>query len=225
MPSKNTKIYEEKVDLAAERYQNETGYSVRQLAEEYNIGRESIRGRVNGTPGITAKIPTNRALNDIQEDTLLYWIHWLDNHGFSPNKAMIYAYANEIRRRDLPDAPDLSAKWTARFLERQRGTGLTKVKIKQIEAARREAADPVRIRRWFQKLGLCISGNGIDPIDILNFNETGYRIGIGGDNTVLTYHPERLGTLPSDTNREHITVSECISAGGYVLPPVVIVKG
>jgi hypothetical protein len=138
---------------------------------------------------------------------------------------MIYAYANEIRKRDLPDAPDLSVKWTARFLRRQHGTGLTKVKIKQIEAARREAADPVRIRKWFQKLGLCIGGNGINPIDILNFDETGYQIGIGGDDTVLTYHPDRPGTLPSDTNRQHITVSECISAGGYVLPPVVIIKG
>jgi hypothetical protein len=62
-------------------------------------------------------------------------------------------------------------------------------------------------------------------MDILNFDETGYRIGIGGDDTVLTYHPDRPGTLPSDTNREHLTVSECISAGGYVLPPVIIIKG
>ena len=130
MPSENIEKYEERVDLAADRYTSEKGHTFRQLAREFKVDHRAIWRRVNGILGKTAKIAPNRALNDIQEDTLLYWIHWLDNHGFSPNKAMIYAYANEIRKRDLPDAPDLSVKWTARFLQRQRDSGLIKVKIK-----------------------------------------------------------------------------------------------
>jgi hypothetical protein len=80
MPSNTIINYEERVDLAAERYQNETGHTYRQLAKEFDVKHDVIWRRINGILGKTAQIPTNRALNDVQEDTLLYWIHWLDNH-------------------------------------------------------------------------------------------------------------------------------------------------
>jgi Zn-dependent peptidase ImmA (M78 family) len=56
MPSKGILLYEERVDLAAERYQNESNQTIRQLAQEFNVGREAIRGRVNGIQGKTAQI-------------------------------------------------------------------------------------------------------------------------------------------------------------------------
>ena len=75
MPSKETILYEERVELAAECYTTETGRTHRQLAKEYNVGRDAIRRRMHGISGKIAKKPTNRALNNIQEDTLLYWIY------------------------------------------------------------------------------------------------------------------------------------------------------
>jgi len=70
-------------------------------------------------PPKTAKKPTNKGLNLIQEDTLLYWIKFLDNTGFSPTKPMVVAYTNEIRRRDQPGIPVLSRKWAARWFKAQ----------------------------------------------------------------------------------------------------------
>ncbi len=87
-------------------------------------------------PPQTAKTPTNKALNPIQEDTLLYWIKFLDNHGFSPTKPMVVAHVNDIRRRDQPGIPDLSKKWVARWLKAQRKNGLIIKKMKSIEVTR-----------------------------------------------------------------------------------------
>jgi len=57
--------------------------------------------------------------------------------------------------------------------------------------------------------------------DILNFDETGYQIGVTGDQDIATFYPERQSTLPNDMNHEHITLTETISVAGWVIPPVI----
>ena len=73
-----------------------------------------MSNQLKGMPALTAKKPTNKGLNPIQEDTLLYWIKFLDDTGFSPTKPMVIAYANEIRMRDAPGIRALSRRWAAR---------------------------------------------------------------------------------------------------------------
>ena len=100
---------------------------------------------------MTAKKPTNKALNPIQEDTLLWWIKWLDDTGFSPTKPMVVAYANEIRMRDEPGIPVLSRKWAARWFKAQRKNGLVIKKTKSIEVTRQAAFNRASIAIWFGK--------------------------------------------------------------------------
>ena len=92
-------------------------------------------------PPLTVKKPTNKGLNLIQEDTLLWWIKWLDNTGFSPMKPMVVRYANEIRMRDEPSIPVLSKNWAARWFKAQRKNGLVIKKTKSIKVARQAAFD------------------------------------------------------------------------------------
>ncbi len=66
---------------------------------------------------------------------------------------------------------------------------------------------------------------GIQTDDILNFDETGYQVGVGGDQDIMTFHPKRQHTLPNNTNHKHITLTETISAGGWSIPPVIIISG
>jgi hypothetical protein len=54
-------------------------------------------------------------------------------------------------------------------------------------------------------------------------DETGYRIGVGGNNWVVTRRTDVVQS-PSDTNRDSITAIEVISADGYVLFPFLILK-
>ena len=61
--------------------------------------------------------------------------------------------------------------------------------------------------------------------DIYNFDETGYQIGItAGGIVIVPTNIERVYVNDPD-NKELIMVVECISAGGYHVPAMVIFKG
>jgi hypothetical protein len=156
---------------------------------------------------------------------LKYWIKRLNNYNLSPTKEIVVKYANAIRKRDNPNAKDLSVKWAPRWIKEQRIDGLFEDKQKSIEATRQAAYNKDSVSEWFSKLEATIQDFGLQADDILNFNKTGYSIGVARDQTVLTYNPKRKKTIPNDTNREHVTFTETISAAGWVIPPVVILKG
>ena len=226
MPRKTTVEAERRVEGAAQDFREGKYRSIRAAAAAHAVSYSTLHGRLNGAQPKTAKIPTNKALNKVQEDVLLRWIRFLDNHGFSPTKRMVVAFANEIRQRDDSAAKLLSRKWAARWLKAQRQrNGLFTRKRKSMEAARQAAFDRSSVEAWFGQLCEVILENGIQPDDILNFDETGYRIGVAGDQEVVTFYPSRRSTLPNETNREHITVAETVSAGGWVIPPVIIIAG
>src|SRR6266480_5427556 len=174
----------------------------------------TLTDQVHGKLPLTAKKPTNKALNPIQEDILLWWIKWLDDTGFSPTKPMVVAYANEIRWRDQPGIPALSRCWAARWFKAKRKNGLIIKKTKSIEVARQAAFNRGLIAVWFQKLYKVYVKKGIQADDILNFDETGYQIGVARDQDITTFHPDYRSTLLNDTNYEHITLTETISVAG-----------
>jgi DDE superfamily endonuclease/Tc5 transposase DNA-binding domain len=225
MPLNFTLYYERRVAEAAQAFSSGQFPSIAAAARKFGVERKTVSTRLHGVPPRTAKTPNNKGLNSVQEDALLYWIKFLDNSGFPPTKSMVVSYANQIRRRDQSGAPHLSVKWGARWLKAQRANGLFVKKIKSIEAKRQAAFDRPSIAKWFEKLHKAIVENGLQSDDILNFDETGYRIGVAGDQDIVTFHPDRRNPLPNDTNHEHVTLTETISAGGWVIPPVIIIQG
>ncbi len=56
-------------------------------------------------------------------------------------------------------------------------------------------------------------------------DETGFRIGVGGRQRVVTRKPQCRCFAPSSTNRDYVTVIECVSAGQHVLSPMVVLPG
>jgi hypothetical protein len=66
----------------------------------------------------------------------------------------------------------------------------------------------------------------IQPGDLYNMDETGIRIGVGGQQYIVTMAGDDDAVQsPSDTNRESVTVVETIAADGSVLAPFIILKG
>lgn len=54
-------------------------------------------------------------------------------------------------------------------------------------------------------------------------DETGFQIGIGRDELVITRKNDNRVGLPQ--NRESCTIIEAISAGASVIPPFIVLKG
>ena len=78
---------------------------------------------------------------------------------------------------------------------------------------------------WFQWYRKLKKQKGILDTDTYNFDETGFRIGIGRDQWVVTREPERPPSIRSSSNRELITLVECVSGDSLVLPPMLIAPG
>ncbi len=139
---------------------------------------------------------------------------------------MITKQANFILNKDnYPDTPPrtVGPDWTRRFLKRHKE--YSEVKQRSQEVDRTFAATKAEVLEWFQAVKQIIDENGLTPYDIWNFDESGFRIGVGKDQKVITKYPKRRAYLPSVTERENVTLIEAISAAGAHIPPYIILKG
>jgi hypothetical protein len=67
-----------------------------------------------------------------------------------------------------------------------------------------------------------IATRQIKLANLWNFDETGFRIGIGGSEWVVTADPRRRAWSPCDTSRKHITAVEAVNAVGRYIDPMLI---
>ena len=142
---------------------------------------------------------------------------------------MVTGCANAILRRKhhltSPDTPPpiVGPAWTTRFLERYSEFHVRKQK--SLDSNRKRAHHPDDLYNWFLQYKSLRDEKGIQDGDQYNFDETGFRIGIGRDQWVVTLDPNRQCYLPSSNNRELVTSCEAISGDGEVLPPMLILPG
>jgi hypothetical protein len=81
------------------------------------------------------------------------------------------------------------------------------------------------VERWFIDLKLVMQELRIIPQNLWNFDETGFIVGQGKDEAVVTAHPKTSKSVSSLSSRESITVVEAINAEGKIIPPLLIPKG
>lgn len=140
---------------------------------------------------------------------------------------MITSSANSILKEGHRDAnapaPTMSDSWTQRFLERHPEYSIQKQKL--IDVLRKLAHTSKIIEAWFTRLKVQVDLLGILKEDVYNFDETGFSIGVGRSQWIITRDPKRRSWIPSDSNRLHITVGETVSGNGQVLPLFVILPG
>ena len=102
--------------------------------------------------------------------------------------------------------------------------GYTKKLQEKLDSNRQASEDQNRVLEYFQKLQKTIEDEGIIPEDIWNMDETGFRIGIGKDQLIVTKR-KRAHLFSMPENRESATAIEAISAGGSYIPAFLILSG
>lgn len=119
--------------------------------------------------------------------------------------------------------PKVGPRWAKRWLDRQ--PDLSKVKRKPLAAARKMRMIQVFLMGYFRKYKEVIDKYGIQPADQWNFDETGYRLGIGRDHwKVSADFTTRIYSKCPD-NWESLGAMECINGIGDDLPPMLILSG
>lgn len=152
-----------------------------------------------------------------QEQTLVDWVKHQGSMGLPFSKKELEAWASKLAGRQV------GVSWYKNFMKRHRD---------DISAAKGVWLDPKRasnfnktvINDYFDRLEAlhgCFSG-GIPAEHIWNMDEKGIQLGGGRKNMGTTYFYSRSqkhkSHLKSD-NLELVTVLECVSAAGDIVPP------
>ena len=196
-------------------------------ARDFQVSEHRLRKRWNGSGSKMDRLPPNRKPTAEQELALCQYLDQLDAIGIPARIPMITSAANSILRRCHIDQaippPTVSHMWTKRFLDRHPEYYVRKQKT--LDQDRKKAHHPDDLSDWFRRYKAKRDEKGIQDADCYNFDETGFRIGIGKDQWVVTREPTRPLYLPSSSNRELVTVCETVSSDGEVLPPMIIIPG
>ena len=193
------------------------------LAREFDISYQLLKGRVQGRQSRSAKTPSNKALNKGQEEALIAWMRVLDRANLSPLPYEIEGAANDILTRSGSDRR-VSKSWAHRFIKRLPETFKFQTQ-KTMEAKRLDAERLPTIIEWFHKLGGEMKTLKVGPSNIYNVDETGFQLGQGKSQKVVTEYQDRTKHVPTGGIGELVTAIECIAADGWIMPPMILFAG
>jgi hypothetical protein len=203
--------------------------SVAEAARIYSVNEWKLRARLKGVELLSARPIQGKTLHDEWESGLLLHMKKTDDIGFPVQRETNAANANLILAQNHADAAIqplvVGTKWASRFLKRHSEDGFV-IRIQEsLDIACYHANKPEVISIYFQKLKQALEKYGIQLPNIYNMDKTGFRIGVGGKKKIATQHAHRRAFAPSSTNRDYVTVVECVSADRSVIPPMVILPG
>jgi hypothetical protein len=226
MPEDYSKV-EARIKDAIDAMKREKKPNISHYARRFNVPYQRLRMRWNGKDSRSSRPPTNRLLSEAQELSLCRYINVLDDLDISPLPRMVENCANSILREAHSDKPgpppQIGEHWLSRFYLRHPEYKIRKRRA--IDLDRKQAHQPEVIQDWFNRLFNTINEYGIAEEDIWNFDETGFNIGIGRDQWIVTREVKKQAWIGMNTNREYATVVETINATGQVIKPYIILSG
>jgi Tc5 transposase DNA-binding domain len=219
-------LAEQAADEVARRREAGEVVFVSKIARAYGVDRQRVARRLKGVGGRTSRKPVNYRLFEVQEAALIQYIRTIDGIGTGVRQEQIISTANSILREDyIGDgiSPVVGERWSHRFF--QRYSELRKMKQKPIELDRKIAHDPELIADWFKRFKALQDEFGVIKEDIWNYDETGFRIGVGRSQWIVTTCTSKRSYLATNGARTLITSVEAVSAGGAVIDEMLIIPG
>jgi hypothetical protein len=131
---------------------------------------------------------------------------------------MLRAHAEQI------SGDPIGVNWVTAFLNRHPHL---KVKFTQgLESCRAQALNPGAVKKFYTLIEGLIKEFGILPENLYNMDEKGVQLGVGGGRIpAIVDRDLKVAYNTEHGDREMMTVIECVSADGTVLPPTVVYPG
>ena len=219
------KAIEQRIQVACEAARSRKDAKITSLAREFDVPVSRLRARLQGRQPRTQRTITTKRLDDAQEAALIRWIETLDALHVPPTAGMVEGSANAMIRRDAEaTGKPISAvnkMWVYHFIKRL-PDGLHWIKQKPAEKARLEAEDISILQAWYDRLEPLVKR--IPPTNIYNFDETGFQLGQGKPQKVITRNRQRTRLLSGERGAL-LTGIECIAADGWLMEPYFVAPG
>jgi hypothetical protein len=192
------------------------------LAREYDVSAHRLRARYKGRASRTTRHMAYKRLDDEQEAALIGWIRRLDDLHIPPTAGMVVASANALLRRQNSAATPLGKDWVYHFVNKRLPKDLNWVHQKPADQDRITAEDIGVLTAWYERLEPFLKK--IPPKHIYNFDETGFSLGQGRPQNVISKNIHRTRTHSFERG-QLLTGIECISADGWKMEPYFIAPG
>jgi hypothetical protein len=113
--------------------------------------------------------------------------------------------------------------WYSKFLNRH--PEIKFIRSRTLDQSRKDATNHDIARHWFDLYQTTLLLYDINEHDIYNMDEKGCMKGIGDNLKVFIPRSEAAAFSAQPGNREWVSIIECLSSRGYILPPFVIFEG
>jgi hypothetical protein len=201
--------------------------NISRLARDNDVPYQRLRARYHGRKTLSERSGGHFKLNESQNFVLREFVRFLDQLGVSARVAHVVRCANTILQADHADPslppPTVTTRWAKAWINRQEDIFVRRQR--HLDLNRALAHDIDGIQKWFDGFIKLVTDYGINPADIWNFDETGFRIGIGKDQWIITYEPNRRHFMAAPDNRESMTAVESVNAIGDVIAPMLVIQG
>ncbi|RII21692.1 hypothetical protein CUC08_Gglean000858 [Alternaria sp. MG1] len=212
---------EDRIILAIQAIKSDASLSQRRAAIIYNVSESTLRTRCAKTTSRRDSRPNSSKLQMHEEQIIVQYIRKLDAGSFAPTLSYVREMANQLLA--ARGGGQVGEKW-ARNLVRRKPAIKSQI-TRQRDHQRVLCSNPAIISPCFNLVRNVKAKYGILDEDTYNFDEAGFRIGVGGSVKVVTASERRtkpLGVQPGD--REWITLIAGINAMGWSIPPFLILK-
>jgi hypothetical protein len=214
----------DEISKAVEAYHQRKKPKIKALAREFGVPYTTLYGRIHSRKNGSQRTDNNKALNQMQGKALISWLESLDAVEIYPPPTIIKASANWLLARSGEDKT-VGPNWVYRFINRlpPQFQLFNYNTPKPMEKARIDSADLANLTIWFRNVSQVFEKHGIQPGEIYNWDETGYQIGQGKKQKVVSTW--KLSVLATGGHTESITSIECIAADGWSMLPWFLPKG
>jgi hypothetical protein len=160
---------------------------------------------------------------EVEEQSIEKWLLDMDTRGAAFTLPMVSEMAfTPSCPKKIPST--VGRDWASHFVGRH--PNLSTRLSRKYDYQRALSQDSRTIKPWFDLVQNTVEKWGITSDDIFNFDESGFAMGVGTTQRIITsaeYHGKR--TLLQAGNRKWETLIECIRADGSVHPPLFVFKG
>ena len=154
---------------------------------------------------------------------LIAWVGILDDSMAPPTPQDIESCANEILARS--GSYRRVGKNRAYNLIKRLPNDYSHIVQKPMEAERIDAEKLPIITEWFHRLEGALQQYKVGPKNVYNFDESGFQLGQGKPQRVVTKHKRSTKSIPTGGIGETVTGVECVAADGWVMPPFILFQG
>ena len=218
-PAKYKEWSEERMKLAMQAVL-EKDVSIRTAAEIYRVPKSTLGDRISGRvlPGKTSG--PARYLSQREEEELVTFLCRTSSIGYGRCRKEVISLVERILLA-RGERKKVTSGWWQKFLKRH--PQLTLRTPAALSYSRVHAADQDSINAYFDILEETLEENDLvsQPCRIFNVDETGLSLNPAPLKTVHV-KGQKNPSQCSSGNRGQITVVGCVSAGGQIIPPMVI---